>query len=108
MNRALAPFASILMTLSTLVLAGWLPVPAPAQTAIDLAYPRSSEKFFKQGLYQFELEIQRLQTPLPQTPLLTISPAIKQPRQNESPQQNPGKPSVQPTAPTSPNVEGIH
>jgi hypothetical protein len=105
MQSVLTTLPRTLIALSTIAFVGLIQFPVQAdQVQIEngLFYPRSSEEFFKQGRQQLELEIQRLQNPRPETPLLTISPALEQQLKIELQQREQGKPPVQPEQPIAP------
>ena len=99
MKKVLTPLPRILIALSTLAFVGVPQVPVQAQSLGDLSYPRRSEDFFKQGRQQLEQEIQRLQTPPPATPPLTLRPELQQQMQREIQQLENGKPPAQPVQP---------
>ncbi len=102
MKRVLTPLPRILISLSTLAFVGLPQFPVHAQSLVDSSYPRRSEDFFKQGRQQLELEIQRLQTPLPATDLLTIRPERQQQMQMEIQQLENGTLPTQPGQPEAP------
>ena len=109
MKKDLSPLPRILIALSTLTFVGLPQVPVHAQSFVDSLSPRRSEDFFKQGRQQLELEIQRLQTPLPAAPLLTIRPELQQQTQMEIQQlenrtlpAQPGQPEAPPPTQVSP------
>jgi hypothetical protein len=104
MSRTLTTLLRTLIALSTLIVVELSPTLGQAQNVytIDLAEPRSSEQFFQQGRQQLEREIQRLQNPRPETPLLTISPALEQQLKHPVQPLAPEKSLVQPELPIVP------
>jgi hypothetical protein len=109
MKRVLTTLPQILITIPILGLVVLFHVPVQAQSRVEFAYPRSSEEFFNQGQEQLELEIQRLQKPLPSV-LITISPELQgqmlmeiQQLEDENLQEN-ENPPAQPEQPRSPTM----
>jgi hypothetical protein len=96
MLKSLTILWRTLTALATIAVVGLSPSLVQAQNVrtLDLGEPRSSEQFFQQGRKQFEQELQKLQTPRPETPLLTISPTLDPQRKLDAHPPEPGEPPV--------------
>lgn len=111
MRKALTTLLPILTTIPAIAFVAVVQSPVDAQVTLELNYPRPSEQFFKEGRQQLEREIQRLQSPPPATPLLTINPNLEQQMRMEWQQREQGNrrtQSEQPKPPDSTQPQADH
>lgn len=102
MKKALTTLLPILTTIPAIAFVAFVQSPVDAQITLELNYPRPSEQFFKEGRQQLEREIQRLQSPPPATPLLTINPNLEQQMRMELQQREQGNQPTQSKQPQAP------